>query len=64
MTYRDAFNALCEPVIPRRKYAPEHWLTEVYFFGSRVGYRLSRLIRRSPLTIWWRGVVDGWREFE
>jgi hypothetical protein len=63
MRYEHAFDQLDDCGIPRRKFAPEHWLTTVYFSGSRVGYRVWRMLTRSPLTLFWHGLEDGWREY-
>lgn len=63
MRYRTAFDDLTGYALPRRKYAPRHWLTRVYFAGSACGHRAWCALARSPLTVFARGVRDGWREW-
>jgi hypothetical protein len=65
MRYEHAFDEITDCILPRRKFLshPEHWLVPIYFFGSRVGHRAWRMLMRSPLTVLWHGVKDGWREY-
>jgi hypothetical protein len=60
MRYREAFDYLTDFALPRRKYAPKHWLVPLYFFGVRVGWQVKRALTRTPLSILARGIRDGW----
>jgi hypothetical protein len=63
MKYQETFDYLTDCALPRRKYAPDNFLTALYFFSSRVGSRAWCLLARSPLTVLWHGLRDGWREY-
>jgi hypothetical protein len=61
--YRETFDYLTDCVLPRRKFAPENFLTTLYFCGSSMGARAWAVLARSPLTVFWHGLRDGWREY-
>jgi hypothetical protein len=60
MRYTEAFDMLDDVFIPRRKYAPVHWLTQVYFLGRRVGARAYCVLKRNPFVIFYKGMRDAW----
>lgn len=62
MRYSDAFDGLVYGPTPRRKYAPDHWLSAVYFTGARVGNRVRGLICRTPVAVFVRGFRFGWSD--
>lgn len=53
---QQAWDYLMDTGMPRRKYAPKHWYTSVYFAGMRVGMGL--LVASHPFRLFWRGLKD------
>ena len=52
--------------VPRRKYAPEHWYSTVYFAGVSLGWRCRDLWQTAyrPVALFCKGFVQPWRDDE